>query len=149
MNTQLTRCIGLLSICWFVACHDTRRNNPLDPALTPAVELFVAVDDTSGTAMLTWTPYAGEAPFAAYLILRQQPHLVSIDTLANIGYVALRTFVDSTLDVDTEYLYRVVTVNAGGFEATSTEQRTRPLSLPPVHILDLNFASATASASLA
>jgi hypothetical protein len=42
------------------ACsHDTKRTNPLDPVLTPAVELEVALDDTAGTASLTWTAYVG------------------------------------------------------------------------------------------
>jgi hypothetical protein len=47
-----------------VACHDARRENPLDPALTPPVELQVALDDTAGTATLTWSAYAGDQPFA-------------------------------------------------------------------------------------
>ena len=37
------------------ACHDAPRNNPFDPALTPPVELEVALDDTAGTATLTWS----------------------------------------------------------------------------------------------
>ena len=33
--------------------HDARRENPLDPELTPAMTLSVAADDTAGTATLT------------------------------------------------------------------------------------------------
>ena len=42
----------------FACGHDSKRNNPLDPILTPAVELEVALDDT---ATLTWTPYDGNS----------------------------------------------------------------------------------------
>ena len=50
----------LALLCWAVllvlaSCHDAPRNNPFDPALTPAVELQVALDDTAGTATLNWS----------------------------------------------------------------------------------------------
>ena len=45
----LVLCLG------FLACsHDAKRENPFDPALTPAVELAAALDDTSGTVTLSW-----------------------------------------------------------------------------------------------
>ena len=47
-----------------VACHDTERENPFDPALTPTMELEVALGYTAGTATLTWTQYVGEQSFA-------------------------------------------------------------------------------------
>ena len=60
-----------LPLLGLLACsHDSARDNPLDPERTPPVELQVALDDTAGTATLTWKPYDGEAAFAAYWIIR-------------------------------------------------------------------------------
>ena len=67
--------IALLAL---LACHDSKRENPFDPVLTPAPQLQVALDDTAGTATLTWTPYEGEAPFAAYWVLRRAAERVQI-----------------------------------------------------------------------
>ncbi|MBT4611449.1 MAG: hypothetical protein HOC05_15510, partial [Gemmatimonadetes bacterium] len=132
-----------------VGCsHDAKRENPLDPELTPAIELTAAIDDTSGTVQLTWEPYDGRAPFAAYWVLRSQPRLSDVDTLATITDVTQLTFTDSLLDGDLEYNYHVSTVNQSGFEVASQEQRIRPLNLPPVQIEALTFDSATASAAI-
>ncbi len=53
--------LGLLAGC----SHDAQRENPLDPELTPAVILSVSLDDTTATALLSWTPYEGPFDFAA------------------------------------------------------------------------------------
>jgi hypothetical protein len=53
------------------ACHDAPRNNPFDPALTPSVVLNVSLNDTTGTALLEWSPFAGSTDFAAYRVLRK------------------------------------------------------------------------------
>lgn len=58
---------GPLLLAW---SHDAPRDNPLDPQLTPPVQLQVALDDTAGTATLTWTRYEGEAEFGEYWVLR-------------------------------------------------------------------------------
>ncbi len=131
-----------------VACHNTQRDNPLDPQLTAAVELQVALDDTSATAMLSWTPYAGDAPFAAYWVLRSRPRQTDVDTLARIDAIEQMTFVDSTLKPDTEYDYRISSINTSDYEKTSQTQRIRPITLPSVHIEELRFDSRTASAAL-
>ena len=79
--------------CWWpaglfvlalVACHDAPRKNPFDPELTPAVELEVALDDTAGTATLTWTPYEGSQPFAEYRVLRNVAKSIEVVTLDTI-----------------------------------------------------------------
>jgi len=73
MNAYV-KSIGLMILLWLAACgHDAKRTNPLDPQLTPSVELEVALDDTTGTATLTLTrtSYAGDQPFAAYWLLLQ------------------------------------------------------------------------------
>ena len=75
-------CVTLLLTLALAACHDTPRDNPFDPSLTPAVELVsAAVEDTTGSADLRWTAYAGRQPFAAYRILRQVRGLTAVDTV--------------------------------------------------------------------
>ena len=55
---------GLLAVLLTVGCHNAPRNNPLDPELTPGVELLSATTDSlAGTATLTWSQYAGDQPF--------------------------------------------------------------------------------------
>ncbi|MSR84704.1 MAG: fibronectin type III domain-containing protein [Candidatus Latescibacteria bacterium] len=137
-------CLGLL----LASCHDAPRTNPFDPALTPAVELSVALDDTAGTATLTWTPYQGQQPFREYRVLRNQIGLTRVDTLEHRTAVEQTSFVDTSLALDTDYEYWVSTVNTGGFAAPSEKQRARPLSLPAVMLLEPVFDSRTASASL-
>lgn len=148
MNKLIVKLIGLLIVCGLNACHDAPRKNPFDPALTPSVDLSVAVDDTSGTAMLIWTAYAGNMPFAAYWILRKAQGLEQVDTLAVIADIEQMTFIDTTLAPGTFYIYRVATVNAAGFAVESPTQELRPFDLPPVQIEALILDSATASAAL-
>lgn len=126
----------LMGIClWLLAySHDSKRDNPLDPELTPAVELQVALDDTAGTATLNWTPYEGETPFSAYWVLRKVSGLESVDTLAVINDMSTTTFVDTALSLQTSYSYRVSTVNDAGFEAASLTETIRDLSPPPIEI---------------
>ena len=128
--------------------HDSARDNPLDPELTPPVELQVALDDTAGTATLTWTPYEGEAPFAAYWIIRiaQAPEVV--DTLAVLSDAAATQYIDSTLVTGSFYSYRVSVINDAGLEVPSQPQSIRPLDLPAVEIQDLQFDSRAATATL-
>ena len=138
--------VGLLA---FTACsHESKRDNPLDPELTPPVELQVALDDTAGTVTLTWTPYEGEAPFAAYWIIRiaQAPEV--IDTLAVLSDVAAASFIDSTLVTESFYSYRVSVINDAGLEVPSQIQSIRPLDLPAVEIQDLQLDSRAATATL-
>ena len=95
--------------------HDTSRDNPLDPQLTPPVEdVTVTVDEATGTATVQWSPYAGEQPFAAYWVLRREAELVKVDTVRILD-VHQATFQDTTLEPDAEYLYWVAVVNRAGF----------------------------------
>ena len=132
----------------FAACHDADRTNPFDPQLTPAVDLRIAPDDTAGTVSLTWTRYAGEQAFAKYRILRNIADRIAVDTLARIADVEQLAFVDTALDLNTAYVYRVSVVNASGFEAHSPPHPISPLNLPAVDIVDLSFNSTTATATL-
>ena len=55
-----------------VGCYDGDRDNPLDPELTPSVELLdVRVDEGEGTATLVWTRYEGTMGFASYRVARR------------------------------------------------------------------------------
>jgi hypothetical protein len=96
--------------------------------LTPAVELRVAANDTSGTATLTWTTYDGETAFGEYLVLRQIFDRVSADTLARLSRATVTSFIDSTLDPNTAYLYRISVVNGAGLEEGTASDRW---SCPP------------------
>ena len=119
------------SLWWLVgplllalACsHDSPRDNPLDPQLTPPVQLQVALDDTAGVARLTWTRYSGEQPFGAYWVLRNIDKSTEVDTLERIQGQAQTAFIDTSLAPNTDYVYRVSVVNAEGLEQPSTKQR--------------------------
>ena len=100
---SVMRCFGLIAILLLAACHDTERDNAFDPALTPAVRIEVSLDDTAGTAALTWTRYAGEQPFAEYWVLRNQLESTRVETLAAILDVARTSYVDTTLAPNTAY----------------------------------------------
>jgi hypothetical protein len=126
---------------FLVACHDTPRKNPFDPELTPAVELSVALDDTAGTAMLMWTPYAGKTGFAEYRVLRNIAKSTEVDTLAAITTIDSTAYVDTGLEPDTAYEYRVAVTNDSGFEVASAHQRVDGYTIRAVHLLPLEYDS--------
>ncbi len=131
-----------------VACHNTQRDNPLDPQLTAAVELQVALDDTAGTAALGWTLYQGDTPFAEYQILRNIADRVTVDTLATFKDIDALSFTDTSLATGTTYAYRVAVRNSAGFAAGSTPVIVGPLQLPASAQLRAVFDSRNASAAL-
>ena len=141
--------VTLLLTLALAACHDTPRNNPFDPSLTPAVELVsVAVEDTTGSADLKWTAYAGRQPFAGYRILRQVRGLTAVDTVEVIEDVHRTTFRDTTVAPYVEYVYWVTVVNRSGFEVESDEKLDVSYELPSVELRSADFSSETATAEL-
>ena len=61
--------IALLVLFGLLACsHDAKQESPLDPELTPTVPLVVALDDTAGAALLSWTPRMGHLPSGGVLL---------------------------------------------------------------------------------
>ena len=138
-----------LLICMLlVGCYGGDRDNPLDPELTPAVELgAVAVDDSSGTALLRWTEYEGQQPFEAYRILRAERGQEVVDTLEVIEDVHRTTFRDTTLAPEVAYVYRVTVVNRDGFVAESAV-REMSYRLPPVELLGVEMDGITGTAEL-
>ncbi|MFH1567628.1 MAG: fibronectin type III domain-containing protein, partial [Gemmatimonadota bacterium] len=128
--------LALAVLLLIAACsHDAPRQNPLDPELTPAVELQAALDDSAGTVTLSWTPYSGPQPFAACYVQRRvqgQEAWADLDTLLT---AAEPGFVDSSLAPATAYEYRVVVVNAGGYQAPSNRESVAGYSVGAVELL--------------
>ena len=146
---SLTSCSStVIVLLLLVSCHNSKRDNPVDPELTPAVELAVALSDTAGAATLTWTPYSGDQPFASYRVLRRVQGLEAADTLGTIAAAEQTSFVDSTLAENTTYLYQLVVTNSSGFEMSSDAQVALPFNLPAVQIRDIRFESTTAAAAI-
>jgi fibronectin type 3 domain-containing protein len=150
-NSKLTGSITgpvLLVMLILCACgHDSKRDNPLDPALTLPVQLRVAVDDSAGVATLTWTPFEGEAAFAEYRVVRNEAERTIVDTLAILSSVTQTSFVDSSLVPETSYSYRVLSVNTSGFEAISDPHaiRLRTPSAVRIEVIDLDSRTASAA----
>ena len=148
LRTLTIHGFGWCALWLLMGCHGAERDNAFDPALTPAVELEVALDDTAGTATLTWTQYAGEQPFAAYWVLRKTQGLEAVDTLAFISEVDQTSYVDATLAQNTTYVYRLSVVNAKGFERTTPPHVAEPVAFPTVQILRVDFNSHTATSAI-
>lgn len=132
-RTPWWRAAALLVGLW--SCHDASRDNPLDPALTPSVELTAVLDDTAGTVALVWGRYEGDQPFSEYRVLRHVARSTEVDTLSRLSAVADTTYVDTALAPNTAYVYRVAVVNARGFSAPSGEQEIAGYAAGPVVLL--------------
>lgn len=136
MRRRLGLC--LLALSAMVACHNSGRDNPLDPALTPSVTLALALDDTTGIAHLSWSEYEGEAPFESFLVLRNETESIRVDTLSVITDVARRDFADSTVQPNRSYAYRVAVRNASGLDAPSSQQATQGYTVEPIRLTALD-----------
>lgn len=136
---------GLLAVA---GCHDTNRNNPLDPELTPAVELHATVlDGRDGAAALTWSMYEGDQPFQAYEIQRRISGEAATVPLGAIAEVTETAFVDTSIEADRTYVYRVSVVNSSGWRVASNASEVR-FSLQPPLLQPGVFDSQSASALL-
>lgn len=118
------------------ACHDAPRDNPFDPALTPAVEVQAALDDTAGVATLTWSRYQGQQPFVGYQVLRKVRGLEAVDTLGMVNQPEVTFFVDNTLVPDLEYLYWVEVLNQVGFANASGQVTVRSFQVRGVEVVE-------------
>jgi len=143
------RLIALLSLLLATCSHDAKRENLLDPELTPAVTLAVAVDDTAGTVTLDWSRYKGDYPFAAYRVLRVAQYTGSVDSLfAEITHIDSTRLVDTRAIHGTVYEYRVSVINSTGFETAYATQTAGSVQLPAVGIVRLEPDSRSASATV-
>ena len=139
--------VGFLCVL-SIACHDAPRKNPVDPKLTPAVELAsVEVDSLQGTATLLWTRYSGAQPFQAYQILRRISGQTAVLERATITDIADTAFVDAQVEGGHVYVYTVAVINTAGHEVGSNAREVSFTFAPPrLEIKELS--SSTASATL-
>lgn len=128
--------------------HDTDRENPFDPALTPKVEGLAAFVDSTGHVVLNWQEYQGSQPFSRYLLLRQQTPGTRVDTIARLDDRTTTTFVDSTAEQGGNFAYSNVVISGGGFRVESEKVAVGPVELRSVDIIDLHFDSPSASAQV-
>lgn len=118
------------------ACsHDTDRANPVDPQLTAPVQLQASLDDSTGHVRLSWTPYAGDQPFSAYVVLRNVARSLDVDTLGVLTDPDSGTFTDTSLSADTAYEYRVAVRNDAGYAQASEAQRVDGIGTSAVALL--------------
>ena len=129
--------VGAVLLCGSIGCHDAVRENPFDPALTPAVELTVVLDEGNGTAALNWSEYAGTVAFAEYRVLRNAVRSTEVDTLARIAEVERTSFVDEELAPNTAYEYRVAAVNSSGFAVESAVRGIAGYAVNPVELIEV------------
>ena len=129
----MTPVLSAIALLALLGCsHDTKRENPLDAELTPAVELQATLSDSTGAVALSWQPYRGDADFAAWWVLRNEVNSLVVDTLARLEVRGASDFTDTTLAPDTRYEYRVSVVNTAGFEAPSARSVVAGYSLSPI-----------------
>ena len=142
---------GVLSA--LAACHDARRNNPIDTGAISAVVVTVEQANREA-ATISWTQYDAPAPFAAYWVLRSTarglPEINTttttteqfitvaavepqVDTVAVIDDSQITAYEDDSLVANLSYVYRVSIVNTHGLEATS--QASAPVRGPSMQQL--------------
>lgn len=129
---------GLVAFLCLTCSHDAPRQNPVDPELTPPVELTAALDPAAGAVTLSWTPYEGDQDFAAYRVERKvggREEWSPLDTLENVETTG---HVDTAIAPATAYDYRIVVVSAGGFEAPSGRQSVLGYPIAPVSLLPVD-----------
>lgn len=99
---------GLIALS-FLSCHSADRGNPLDPVdFVPSRQLQAVFESRTASASLSWDP-ASEKGFESYVVLRRDGPdgaEVPIDTIRTAGDAA---FLDTGLEGNTEYAYRVMT----------------------------------------
>jgi hypothetical protein len=148
--SQVMKHVYLILLLLLAGCsHDAKRENSLDPELTPAATLTVAVDDTAGTATLTWNRYEGHSTFAEYRVLRRVEGLQAVVTVATITAADSTRIVDRTLDLSVPHEYRVAVVSEDGLVAMSAAVEARALAPPTADVLAAEFDAHTATATIA
>ena len=131
-----------LTAGWLVlvlaSCHNPQRKNPFDPELTPPVENVEAtLDGTSGIVVVEWDAYDGAQPFGRYLVLRKVQGLEAVDTLSVITDPTLTRFEDTSIEPDTDYIYRVTVANISGFAVDSADLALRSFRIPEVELAEV------------
>lgn len=140
--------LSLLLLLILGCAHDSHRANPLDPTLTPSVQVAVDPDTIGGAALLTWSQYDGEADFAEYVVVRQQRGLSAVDTLFRAERVEQTSYRDTSLLAGQAYEYRVLVTNEAGFISASQIVTPPDLSLPAPEIGGVIIDATSASAHI-
>jgi hypothetical protein len=144
MNSTKSRYLCLALAATFVACHNSTRDNPMDPVLTPAVDgVRVEVGDSTGVAVVEWIAYSGQTQFAAYLVQRREKALFDVVTLARITEAAETTFADSSIEPGRDYVYWVEVVNSAGFVVASEELAVESFTVAGVELTSVEPSAAT------
>jgi len=107
----------------------------MDPQLTPPVQLQVTLDDTAGTAAMTWTAYTGDQPFGEYRVQRKIKGMEQWTALDSLGSATQTAYLDTSLEPDTAYEYQVAVVNASGHEALSNKETIAGYTVAPIRLL--------------
>jgi hypothetical protein len=109
-----------LLLCVLAGCsHDAKRENPLDPELTPPVSLEGRLDVSQGTVELSWSAYDGTTSFETYHVLRKVQGLEAIDTLSSLPGLADTTFIDSSTAPNTSHEYQILVETTPGLQTPS------------------------------
>lgn len=123
-------------VCAAACSHDAPRQNPLDPHLTPPVELTAALDDSAGTVALSWSRYTGDLPFAAYRVDRKVGGQERWETLDSLGHREQNTYLDTALTADTAFDYRIVVLTLSGHPSDpSNKESVAGFHTAPVTLL--------------
>ncbi len=138
----------LIAAALLCACHDAHRSNPMDPVLTPPVELNASVDDTSGAVILRWTRYQGQQPLDCYRVLRAIEGSADTDTLATIADVDSLAWADTTRVPGVSYRYRVEAINIAGFACRAQVLTVGGVQWQPVSLQRPAFSPATGAVRL-
>ena len=150
MNAPKLRYLWLvLAMPLLVSCHDSRRDNPLDPVLTPAVAaVTVEVGDSTGVAIVEWALFSGETEFAAYLVQRREKTLVEVDTLISIAEPAETIFTDTSIEPGRDYIYWIEVVNSAGFTVASEEIPVQSFTVAGVELTSIESDTTTGHVNL-
>jgi|GEM_PF-2204125 hypothetical protein len=129
-----------------VACsHDSRRENPLDPVLTPPVVLLDSrVQD--GVVSLRWSVYAGSEELAAYRVVRQVVGTDSSIVLFEFTDRLDTTYIDRSVSTGSELRYWIEVVNRSGLTRASNELVVQPQLPSP--LMTVAFDSWNGSAEI-
>ena len=131
-----------------VGCsHEAKRENPLDPVRTQAVELsLLRYDNDKAEVVLIWSRYAGAEPFEAYIVRRRTDGETAWTVLQTVTALDDTLFVNRDIPAGFTYDYSIDVASAGGGLSSSDLLQVSLVAAQP-H-LRVVFDDATGSARL-
>ena len=136
----MPRRIAAIAVAAFLltSCHNSKRDNPFDPELTPPVAAIdVQVSDSTGVARVSCDPYDARTDFSVYRLLRKEKGLEAVDTVAVIGDPAQTDFADTSVAPDRDYIYWIEVLNVAGFAAPSEQFSVRSFAVAGVELVSV------------